>query len=78
MTNPKRPKWDIFNVIESGSDAHSLAIKHKDELSNRITDEELTGLKTNIINLKSTQSGGSETLINQKSKTLLKKVLSKN
>lgn len=70
MINEKKTKWDIGATITAGNNAYTLASKHITELERRLNPDELNQLKANIAELESKQSGQTEILVEQKSKTL--------
>lgn len=70
MINEKKTKWDIGSTIIAGNNAYTLVTKHLASLELRLNPDELNQLKANLSELENHRSGQSESLVEQKSKTL--------
>jgi len=70
MKNSKQPKWELAATIHAARNTHALATKHLSSLNGRIAQPELDDLETKTDQLETIRVSISETLVNQKSKTL--------
>lgn len=70
MENQKKPKWEIGIAISKGKQSVSLVETYATDLETRLQPDEANQHKANVAELEARQSGQSETLIAQKSKTL--------
>jgi hypothetical protein len=70
MENQKKPKWEIGITISKGKQSVSLVGTYESDLQTRLQPDEANQHKANVAELEVRQSGQSETLVTQKSKTL--------
>jgi hypothetical protein len=70
MNTEKKPKWDIGETITAGKNTYNLLLMHRTELEPRLQPDELATFLSNTNELEARRSGQTETLVDQKSKTL--------
>jgi hypothetical protein len=70
MANDKKFKWELSSAINAGKRTYALASTYRSDLEARLQPDELEQLNANIIELEQRRAGQTESLIDQKAKTI--------